>query len=316
MDLAIGIDVGGTSIKSGAFSTAGELLAEKTVRMKGLDNDAAYATIVDALREIVADAAGDDGKVLAIGLDIPGPVDEDGKVGFMPNATMDLEGFKAALLTAFPDAKLAVVNDANAAAMGELWQGSAAGERSFVMVTLGTGVGGGVVADGNLVAGKHGAGGEIGHITVNLDEERKCGCGRKGCLEQYASATGIVRMYREECERQGVEPVELEHDTDTFTLFRHLEQGNEQAKVAISKMCDYLGLGLSQISCVTNPGVFVIGGGVSAGIDLFRDELQECYRKYALPLCADTPFVSATLANRAGIYGSAYEALRVAGLAE
>ena len=155
------------------------------------------------------DSSSDD--VIAIGLDIPGPVADDGTVGFLPNIRLDPEGLIHAISTAHPRASVAFVNDANAAALGEMWVGVARGASSFVLIALGTGVGAGVVVNGRLVAGAFGAGGEIGHITVNPDETLTCGCGRKGCLEQYASATGVVRLYLKECEDRGVTPVEIEH---------------------------------------------------------------------------------------------------------
>lgn len=311
MDVILGIDIGGTAIKAGLFSTSGEFLGEKSVSTPALVDEAAYAVMLDALEELVASSNVPEPFVVGCGLDIPGPICEDGTLGFLPNAEIDLDGLKAAIRERFPTTFLAVVNDANAAALGELWQGAARDYPSFIMVTLGTGVGGGVIVGDQLVAGKHGAAGEMGHMTVNLDEEEICGCGRRGCLEQYASATGLVRQYRKICERENKTPYPIEHKTDAFGVFQALSAGDECAKEAISQMCEYLAFAFSQLACTVDPSAFVLGGGVAGSLDVFHDELVERYRHYCLPLCAGTPVIAATLGNRAGMYGSAYEALRL-----
>ncbi|MFZ2755552.1 MAG: ROK family protein [Atopobiaceae bacterium] len=307
-ELLLGIDIGGTAIKVGLFSHAGRLLAQESISTPALVDDRAYAVVADALTELLAERGFARPDVAGIGIDIPGPVREDGSVGFLPNIELDVEGLKTALSSAFSRAAIATLNDANAAAFGELWQGSAKGERSFVFVTLGTGVGGGVVIDGKLVRGKHGAGGEIGHITVNPHEKvRACGCGRLGCLEEYASATGLVRLYQEACERGGT--VACDTADGAIAVFQALARGDEAAKAALSQMCEYLAIAFAHMSCVIDPGAFVIGGGVSASFDVFADELAERFRAHALPMCAETKIIRASLGNEAGIYGAAYQAL-------
>ena len=310
MDVVLGVDVGGTSIKAGLFSTSGELLGVNEVRTPALVDEQAYACVVGALRTLVSADNIPDPYVVACGLDIPGPICEDGTIGFLANAEIDLDGLKGAIRDAFPNVHLDVVNDANAAAVGELWQGCAREIRSFVMCTLGTGVGGAVVVDGNLILGKHGTGGEIGHITVNRNETASCGCGRKGCLEQYASATGLVNVYRRICAERGAEPHPIEHSSDAYAVFKALEAGDECARAAISEMCEYLARAFAHLSTIVDPGAFVIGGGVAGSFDVFHDELVERYRAHCLPICAGTPIVAAELGNKAGMYGSAYEALR------
>ena len=180
MDMVLGIDVGGTSIKVGLFTPEGELLEERKVPTPALVNDEAYEAVTSGISRVLAahDAAPAD--VIACGLDIPGPVADDGTVGFLPNIELDPEGLVGAISAVFPRATIAFVNDANAAALGEMWAGAARGASSFVLLAIGTGVGGGVVANGRLVAGAFGAGGEIGHITVKPDEPLACGCGRQG----------------------------------------------------------------------------------------------------------------------------------------
>ena len=178
MEAVLGIDVGGTSIKAGLFTPEGELLEERKIPTPALVDDAAYAAVTDGLKRILDahDATPED--VIACGLDIPGPVADDGTVGFLPNIKLDPEGLVGAISSVFPRAQIAFVNDANAAALGEMWAGVAHGTSSYVLIALGTGVGAGVVVNGRLVAGAFGAGGEIGHITVNPHETLTCGCGR------------------------------------------------------------------------------------------------------------------------------------------
>ena len=311
MDKVLGIDIGGTSIKVGLFTPEGELLEERKIPTPALIDDDAFAVVTGGLEKIVAahDSSSDD--VIAIGLDIPGPVADDGTVGFLPNIQLDPEGLVHAITAKYPHASIAFVNDANAAALGEMWAGVARGASSFVLIALGTGVGAGVVVNGRLVAGAFGAGGEIGHITVNPNETLTCGCGRKGCLEQYASATGIVRLYLEECERRGVTPVKVEHATDTLSVFRALAAGDDCAKIAIDQMCEYLAQAMAQVSCVVDPQMYLLGGGVAGAFATFAPRLRERFLVHALPTCKNVAIEAASLGNQAAMYGCAYEALRL-----
>lgn len=316
MKAVLGIDVGGTSIKAGLFTPEGELLEERKIPTPALVDDAAYDAVTGGLAKMLSAHDAGPTDVIACGLDIPGPVAEDGTVGFLPNIQLDPEGLVGALSSAFPNATIAFVNDANAAALGEMWAGVAKEVSSYVLIALGTGVGGGIIVNGKLVAGAFGAGGEIGHITVNRDEKLTCGCGRHGCLEQYASAKGVVRLYLEECERRGVTPVHVEHATDTLSVFRALAGGDECARLAVHQMCDYLAQAMAQISCVADPAMYLIGGGVAGAFATFAPELRELFSAYALPTCKDVRIEAASLGNQAAMYGCAYEALRLRGASE
>lgn len=311
MEMVLGIDVGGTSIKVGLFTPSGELLDERKIPTPELVTSEAFATVTGAITGLLADHGSAPADVIACGLDVPGPVADDGTLGIVANVTLDERAFVAAFREAFPDAAVAFVNDANAAALGEMWAGAAKGASSCVVLALGTGVGAGVVVNGRLVAGAFGAAGEAGHITVNREETRTCGCGRHGCLEQYASAQGIVRTYLDECERRGVTPAHVEHATDTLSVFGALANGDECARYAIDLMCDYLGLAMAQISCVVDPELYLIGGGVAGAFDTFAPALRERYDAYALEPCKQARIEAASLGNRAAMYGSAFEALRV-----
>ncbi len=305
----LGVDIGGTSIKAGLFTEEGSLEATTKIPTGQVVGDPAFAAVVEGLKALIAENGLTPADVIAIGLDVPGPVDERGCVGMLPNVELDSDGLKAAIQKSFPDAVLAFVNDANAAALGELWQGAARDVESFVMIVIGTGVGGGVVVNGKVVGGAFGTGGEVGHITVNRDETVRCGCGRMGCLEQYASATGIVRIYEQVCNELGIEPVRLDGPTDTLSVFAAHRAGDAAAKKAISTMCDSLGFAMAQISAILDPSVYLIGGGVSGGFELFAEELGSAYRTYCLGSSVDAKILPASLGNNAAMYGCAYQAL-------
>ena len=309
MDKVLGIDIGGTSIKVGLFSTEGILEAVSKIPTGEIVSEAAFAVVTEGLKSLLAENGATPDDVIAIGLDVPGPVDDEGKVGMLANIELDPDGLQAAIKRAFKRANLAFVNDANAADLGELWQGTAKGASSFVLIAIGTGVGGGVVCNGKLVSGAFGAGGEIGHVTVNRDETESCGCGRKGCLEQYASATGIVRSYLSECDKLGIEPVKLDGPTDTLSVFNAHRAGDKAAKKAISQMSDCLGYAMAQISVVVDPQIYLIGGGVGGGFKLYAEELRAAFRKYCLAPSVATRILPASLGNDAAMYGCAYEAL-------
>ena len=201
--------------------------------------------------------------------------------------------------------KVLVGNDANVAALGEIWMGAAKGCRSAVMVTLGTGVGGGVVVDGKVVEGAHGAGGEIGHITVNRHETACCGCGKRGCLEQYSSATGVVRCMKLLLEENPDTPCILRGtDFAAKDVFDAARAGDPLAAKEVDQMTDLLGLALASIASTTDPEVFLVGGGVSRAGDVLFQPLAAHYKEYAFKSCREIPIKQASLGNDAGIYGA------------
>lgn len=304
----IGIDIGGTSIKMGLVNPRGEVLATGTVRTGKLDNEEAFATVRDAVVSLAHDEGIDPGELPAIGLDVPGVV-IDGKLAMAPNITLDMDGLLASLQAALPNTRFTALNDANAAALGETWVGAGNGASSLVMLTLGTGVGGGVVVDGRVVSGANGAAGEIGHLNVNPDESERCGCGCTGCLEQYASARGLIRLYREECARDGADEVPIAHATDALAVFEAAHGGNAQAVTSCHRLGAYLARALAAVAVTVDPSAFVIGGGMCGGWDTFGDECVEEYRRLVIPGCRETPIRVATLGNAAGFLGAARAAL-------
>ena len=308
----IGVDVGGTSVKEGLFDSEGNLLGKVSVPTPPLVDEAGYAAVVGGVEQLMAEAKLPILFVRGIGLAIPCPVPASGIISMQANIQIDAPGLRAALEERCPHAVVKFGNDANAAAMGEVWQGSAKGARSMVMVTIGTGVGGGVVIDGDVVEGVFGAAGEIGHMCLNPDEERVCGCGGYGHLEQYASATGVVSNYLIECKKRGVEPIELTGPSDSRDVFQACREGDEVAWAAVETMTDYLGRALALVGAVVDPEEFVLGGGASASADVYLEKLVEKYRRYAVKVSAGTPIKVASLGNDAGIIGAAYIALRAA----
>lgn len=237
--IVLGLDIGGTSVKMGLVSSAGQTLGTGSVPTGKLDNPEAYARLTDAIDALAATNEINIADISAVGLDVPGVI-VDSKLLMAPNIALNLDELLAALKAKLPGAQFAALNDANAAALGETWLGAGSGVDSLIMLTLGTGVGGGVVVDGKVVEGAHGAGGEVGHMCVNYDETEACGCGCKGCLEQYASARGLIRLYREECAKDGTGEIEIAHATDALAVFVAARTGNAQALAACKRLAFYL----------------------------------------------------------------------------
>ena len=246
-------------------------------------------------------------QVEGVGIGVPGPVLDSSVV---PIVCANLGGWGqrnvAAQLSGLLDGlKVLVGNDANVAALGEIWMGAAKGCRSAVMVTLGTGVGGGVIVNGKVIDGSHGAGGEIGHITVNRHETATCGCGKHGCLEQYSSATGVVRCMKKLLDENPDIPCPLRGtDFAAKDVFDAARSGDALAAREVDEMSDTLGMALASIAATTDPEMFMIGGGVARAGEVLFDPLREHYKTYAFKSCRETPIVAATLGNDAGIYGS------------
>ena len=196
-------------------------------------------------------------------------------------------------------------NDANVAALGEMWLGAGKGRENMIMVTLGTGVGGGVIVNGRPLVGAHGAGGEIGHLCVNYEETEHCGCGKTGCLEQYASATGIARLARKRLEKDDADTVLRGRHLSAKSVFDALKEGDKVAEEIVEEFGEYLGHALANLAAVTDPAVIVIGGGVSRAGEILLGYVEKNFQKKAFFSNKDTEFVLATLGNDAGICGAA-----------
>ena len=301
---AFGVDVGGTTVKIGLFSIAGGLLEKWEIPTRTEENG---KNILPDIARSVLDKADEKNisreEIEGIGVGVPGPVAEDGTVLRCVNLGWDVFNVQDALAALTGNLKVKAGNDANVAALGEMWQGGGKGCKDLVMVTLGTGVGGGIILDGHILPGSNGAAGEIGHMPMRDDETEFCGCGKQGCLEQYATATGIVRMTRKYLkENPGVETL-LTKDSSAKDIFDAAKANDKVALQMVSELGNMLGKALACISCVVNPQAFVIGGGVSKAGEILIDAVRKEYVHYAFHASADTPFKLAELGNDAGMYG-------------
>ena len=305
---AFGVDIGGTTVKLGLFSTDGTLLDKWEIpTVTEHDGSAVLPDVAASIRNKMAETNISADLVEGIGIGVPGPVDGDYTVHKCINLGWGVFNVKERMNELLPEIpNVAAGNDANVATLGELWQGGGKGYGSAVMFTIGTGVGGGVVVDGKIVAGKNGGAGELGHMTVNHTETIPCNCGKYGCLEQYASANGIVRMAKgmlAECDT----PSAL-RDLETFTskdICDLAREGEEMALTIVDRFGEYMGRALSFVSCAVDPDVFIIGGGMSRAGDIIVEPIMKYYRKYAFHVSTGTTASIATLGNDAGIYGCA-----------
>lgn len=300
-----GVDVGGTTVKMGFFETDGRLIDKWEITTDTADNGkAVLPDIAKAIDNKLAQEGISKSDVEGVGIGVPGPVRGDGVVNGCVNLGWGVINV-AEELGRLTGLTVKVGNDANVAALGEMWQGGARGSKDVIMVTLGTGVGGGIIVDGHVVAGFNGAGGEIGHVTVNNDEIEPCNCGQYGCLEQYASATGIVRMAKRKLAKTGDE-TSLRNFAELTAkdIFDEAKNGDSVALGLVDELGEILGSALSNIACVTNPEVIVIGGGVSKAGQILLDTIRKHFRETSFHACRDTRFELASLGNDAGIYGS------------
>lgn len=307
----IGIDIGGTTVKMGLFTVEGRLVEKWEIPTRHEDAGGHILEDVAAsLKKKLADEDYSWNDVAGVGLDVPGPVQPDGYVSVCVNlGWMDLYPAQELSKLLGGGINCYVGNDANVAALGEMWQGGGKGHKNLMLVTLGTGVGGGVVVDSKIVTGAHGAGGEFGHIHIREDDPDTCNCGGRGCLEQTASATGIVREAKNVLKASD-DPSAMRQFGDALTakdVCDCAKAGDSLALKAMNTCCRYLGWGLSIICMTTDPEVIVIGGGVSKTGQWLCDLIQS-YMNPLTPLLADTQkakVVLAQLGNDAGIYGSA-----------
>ena len=304
----IGIDVGGTTVKLGLFEITGELLYKWEVKTRKEENgkyiiEDVAASILKTLEERQIPLE----DIVGAGMGVPGPVMPNGYVEVCVNLGWRDRYPAKELSSQLGGIPVKLGNDANVAALGEMWQGGGKGYNDIVMVTLGTGVGGGVIIDQKIVAGKHGVGGEIGHMHIRDEETEKCNCGGVGCVEQIASATGIAREARRKMAASDA-PSVMRDFGDEITAKEVLDAAKAGDLLALEVMevvGHYLGLSLAQIAMVADPEVFVIGGGVSKAGKFLTDLLYRHFDYYTPISKSKSGIVLATLGNDAGIYGAA-----------
>lgn len=303
-----GIDIGGTTVKMGLFDEKGDMLEKwEIVTRKENNGENILPDIVKSIKEKNSEKSIETDDILGIGMGVPGPITEDGRVLKCANLGWGIFSVADEMSKLTGIKKVKVGNDANVAALGEQWRGGGRGFDNIVMVTLGTGVGGGIIMNGKILTGENGAAGEIGHITVNPKETLTCGCGCKGCLEQYSSATGVIRLAKERLEASD-KPSELRKFADDQIggkeVFDAYKAGDELAAEAVDEFAAYLGMGLGNVASVVDTQAFVIGGGLSKNGPIVIELIKKQYEKNVMFALKNTEFRLAELGNDAGMYGA------------
>lgn len=292
----------------GLFDEKGDMLEKwEIVTRKENNGENILPDIVKSIKEKNTEKSIETDDILGIGMGVPGPITEDGRVLKCANLGWGIFSVADEMSKLTGVEKVKVGNDANVAALGEQWRGGGRGFDNIVMVTLGTGVGGGIINVGKILTGENGAAGEIGHITVNPKETLTCGCGCKGCLEQYSSATGVIRMAKERLEASD-KPSELRKfaadEIGGKEVFDAYKAGDELAAEAVNEFAIYLGMGLGNVASVVDTQAFVIGGGLSKNGPVVIDIVKEQYKKNVMFALKNTEFRLAELGNDAGMYGA------------
>ena len=305
MKYGFGIDLGGTTVKIAYFDENGTMLDKWEIPTVTANSGAQILPdIAASIKSYLEKNSIDPASILGLGIGVPGPVNSKGVVNKCINLGWGVFNIAETLsgLTGFP---VKAGNDANVAALGEYWKGGGAGCDNMVFVTLGTGVGGGIVIGGQLLHGTHGSGAEIGHMVLNSKETVQCNCGKYGCVEQYCSATGIVRMAYKHLAA-----------TDAFSSLRNLEAitckdifdagkaGDPVALEILDKYYALLGEFLADLCCVVNPEAVVLGGGVSKAGKMLIEGTKPYFQKYVFHAASNVRFALASLGNDAGAYGA------------
>ena len=294
MRYGFGVDLGGTTVKIAYFDEIGNLLAKWEIPTVTENNGAQILPdIAASIRQFIDGNQLNETAILGLGIGVPGPVDAKGVVNKCVNLGWGVFNIADELtrLTGFP---VMAGNDANVAALGEYWMGGGKGCDNMVFVTLGTGVGGGIVIEGKLLHGTHGSGAEIGHMVLNRNETAVCGCGKHGCVEQYCSATGISRLARL-------------HGRGNMTckeIFDAGKAGDSKALDVLDEYYEYLGEFLGSLCSVVDPEIVVLGGGVSKAGQVLIDGAAPRFRKYVFHAADSVRFALASLGNDAGAYGA------------
>lgn len=309
--LYLGIDYGGNAVKMGLVDVYGNLSGRASQPTTNLLDKVGCRAFAASVADFVHGLGVYSSELGGVGLAIPGIVNHG--TYMTPNVKADWPLLMKCLEQSLSKTAISVLNDANAAALGELWMGAGENVRSVLLVTLGSGLGSGLILEGQVISGGNGAAGEVGHMTV-VPGGRPCKCGRNGCVERYASARGIVQSFLEAGEAGDLDQTQFSdcvpvNDTDALAVFDAARVGDPRAKRALSDMADKLGFALAQVACVIDPDVILLGGGIAAGFDLFLDALRAAYRSYCFKACSSTEIRCATLLGDAGVYGAARYAM-------
>lgn len=300
-----GVDIGGTTVKLGLFDTEGNLLDKWEIPTRTEESGSfILPDIAKDIQRKIEEKQISKEMVVGVGVGAPGPIDNQGVVHRAVNLGWGVFSIKDTLEEILKVPVMAG-NDANVAALGEMWKGGGQGSSNLIVVTLGTGVGGGIIVDGKILTGVTGAGGEIGHIHVEDNESETCGCGNVGCLEQYASATGITRLANRKLKESEKESVLRGGEVSAKTVFDAVKAGDALAIEVAEEFGKYLGNCLAAIAGVVNPEAIVLGGGVSKAGEILINYIKPYYEKNVFHGSRNVKFSLATLGNDAGIYGAA-----------
>ena len=294
MKFGFGVDLGGTTVKIAYFDETGNLLEKWEIPTVTADGGKQILPdIAASIRQYVESHSIPAADILGIGIGVPGPVSGKGVVNKCVNLGWGVFNIADELsqLTGFP---VKAGNDANVAALGEFWKGGGQGCENMIFVTLGTGVGGGIVIEGKLLHGTHGSGAEIGHMVLNRNETAVCGCGKRGCVEQYCSATGIVRLAK----GHGM------GDVTCKDIFDAGKAGDPTALAVLAEYYEYLGEFLGSLCSVVDPEIVVLGGGVSKAGSVLLEGVEPMFHKYVFHAAGEVKFALASLGNDAGAYGA------------
>lgn len=306
-----GVDIGGTACKLGLFDDSGIMLEKWEIKTnKGNHGKNVLKRVAESLQQKLDERNINEDEVLGLGLGLPGTKDSEGFFE-CPNLGWTHVPAEKEMSEIMCGMKVKALNDANAAALGEMWKGSGRGYRNVVMVTLGTGVGGGIIIGGRILEGAHGGAGEIGGIVVNSQETESFVAGPKGCLEQYASATGLVNMTQKKLASAHVPSfLDSVKILTAKSVFDACKRGDRLASDIVGDFCSILGKGLARVSYVVDPEIFIIGGGVSRAGNMILDDVRGAFLEDVTDICKGTKFELASLGNDAGMYGAVYEILR------
>lgn len=305
MQYGFGVDLGGTTVKIAWFDNTGNMLTKWEIPTRTQEGGKyILPDIAASIGEFIAreNVARED--ILGIGIGVPGPVSHEGVVNKCINLGWGVFNISQELskLTGLP---VKAGNDATVAALGECWKGGGKGCRNMVFATLGTGVGGGIVSEGHVIHGAHGAGAEIGHMVLCRDETEYCNCGKRGCVEQYCSATGVVRLAKRHLASTEADSIlrSIEHLTCKDVFDAGKAQDAEALKI-LDQVYRYMGEFLANIACVVNPEVIVLGGGVSRAGQPLLDGARKYFDQWVFHAARNVRFELAQLGNDAGAYGA------------
>ena len=307
MSYCFGIDIGGTTVKCGLFTTEGVLLEKWEIKTRTEENGKAILPdVAETILKKMEEKGIEKTEVTGVGVGVPGPVVKEREVQVAVNLHWGYTMLADDLEKLLDQIPVKVGNDANVAALGEMWKGGGEGTKNLIMATLGTGVGGGIILNEKIWTGEQGVGGEIGHIHVMEGEKEACNCGGHGCLEQVASATGIARTARRMLAADN-RPSTLRSlkNISAKNVLDAAKAGDALALESLNKSCYYLGWALATISMVLDPQAFLIGGGVSKAGTFLTDIIKRYHDELSPMATKKADIVLAKLGNDAGIYGAA-----------